>query len=218
MPRWGSVMDISRLCLLGISKLCLLATLALACATAGRPVETSARPGLQLRALDGSVISLEQLWRDRAATVLVFWSTQCPCVRRYQGRVDDLAGRYPPERVRVVGISSNAGEDYATVLRVAAERGIRIPIFRDETGDVARALGASSTPTTAVLDGQGRLRFLGWIDNEHLPGDSDREPWLERAIDGVLENRAFTSRTPVYGCTITRSLFGPSSTCCRDQH
>lgn len=211
MPRWGSAMGISRM-------LCLLVPLGLACASAGRPLESRKGAGLQLKAADGALVSLEQLWRERAATVLVFWSTQCPCVRRYQERVDDLARRYPPERVRVLAISSNAGEDYATVLRVAAERGIRIPIFRDERGEVARALGATSTPTAVVLDGEGRLRFLGWIDNERLPGDPDRQPWLERAIEGVVENRAFTARTPIYGCTITRSLFGPSSTCCRDQH
>jgi hypothetical protein len=119
--------------------------------------------------------------------------------------------------VAVVGVSSNAGESLAEARRVAQERGVRIPILRDEGGRVARALGVQSTPTVVVLDRAGATRFVGWIDNERLPGDPGREPWLERALQGVLDGRTgFAARTPVYGCAITRSLFGPEqSSCCK---
>ncbi len=136
-------------------------------------------------------------------------------MRRYQERVDALLDAYPPERVRVAAISSNAGESLADALRVAAERGVRVPIFRDEGGRLAAALGARSTPTVVLLDKAGAVRFLGWIDNERVPGDPGREPWLERAIQGVLDGKAsFAARLPVYGCRITRSLFEPKEPCC----
>jgi hypothetical protein len=42
-------------------------------------------------------------------------------------------------------------------------------------------------------------------------GESGREPWLERALAGVLEKRDdFVSQVPTYGCAITRSAFGAS--------
>jgi peroxiredoxin len=170
-----------------------------------------------LAGADGQARTLAQLAADHDATVLVFWSGTCPCVRRYQDRVDALLDAQPPGRVAVVGISSNAGEPLADALRVARERGVRIPILRDEGGAVARALGVQSTPTAVVLDRAGATRFVGWIDNERLPGDPRREPWLERALRGVLDGRsAFAARTPVYGCAITRSLLDPQrSACCR---
>jgi hypothetical protein len=148
--------------------------------------------------------------------VLVFWSGTCTCVRRYQERVDALLDAYPSSRVRVIGVSSNAGETYADVLRVAKERQVRIPIFRDEGGALARALGAQSTPTVVVLDVSGAVRYLGWLDNERLAGDPRREPWLDRALAGVLDGRPFQARTPTWGCTITRSLFEHASgaPCC----
>jgi peroxiredoxin len=178
-----------------------------------------AAPQLSLAAADGATVTLEQLWRDHDATVLVFWSGSCPCVRRYQQRIDALLDHYPEARVRVAAISSNAGESFADVLRVARERGQRVPIFRDHDGSVAQAVEAHSTPTAVVLDGSGRLRFRGWIDNERLPGDAQREPWLEQAIDGVLEQRDFRTRTPVYGCAISRSLWqAPESACCHAPH
>jgi len=197
----------------------LLASAALACASS--PPARPAGAPLPLVAPDGTATTLEDLRAGKDATVLVFWSAGCPCVRRYQGRVDALLDAYPPERLRVVGVASNAGESHAESLAAAAARGVRIPIYRDEGGFVAAAIGARTTPTVAVLDARGVLRYLGWLDNERLPGDDGREPWLERALAGVLDGKAsFSSRMPVYGCAITRSLFEkPSgSSCCSTKH
>lgn len=190
-----------------------IALAAAGCATARSPA-APAGAALALAAGDGTTTTLDELWRGHDATVLVFWSATCPCVRRYQGRVDALLDEYPGARVRVAGISSNAGEPFADTLRVAKERGVRIPIFRDESGGVAQALGARSTPTVAVLDATGAVRYLGWIDNERLPGDPGREPWLDRALRGVLDGTPFAARAPAYGCTITRSLFNAEQRSC----
>jgi len=171
---------------------------------------------LGVLAADGRRVSLDELRAGRDATVLVFWSAGCPCVRRYQERVDALLDAYPRDRVQVVALVSNAGESLADDLRVAVERGVRVPIYRDEGGRVARFVGARSTPTVVVLDGKGEVRFLGWIDNERLPGTEGREPWLDRALAGVLAGRDdFRKKTPTYGCIITRSLSEPqTSPCC----
>lgn len=194
--------------------LVLLAAAALGCATVRS--DPSRGAPLTLAARDGTTSTLDDLRRDRDVTVLVFWSATCPCVRRYQERADALLDAYPAARMRVLGVSSNAGEPYADVLRVAEARQVRIPIFRDEGGRVADALGVRTTPSVVVLDAAGTIRYLGWIDNERLPGTPDREPWLDRAIRGVLDgNGAFAARSPIYGCTITRSLFhSEQNSCC----
>jgi hypothetical protein len=185
-----------------------------ACAGPGASRRDAGAP-LTLVAATGAAAPLDSLRAERDLTVLVFWSATCPCVRRYQQRVDALLDAYPADRMRVVGVSSNAGERFEDVLLAARERGVRIPMFRDEGGRVAEALGARSTPTVAVLDRGGVLRFLGWVDNERLPGDPGREPWLDRALEALLAGRPVaTARTPVFGCVITRSLFDPQPACC----
>lgn len=185
-----------------------------ACATA--PPTPAAHGRLALSAPDGTLRTLEELRRGSVATVLVFWSGTCPCVRRYQERVDALLDAHPDGRVRVVGVSSNAGEPFEEVLRVARERQVRIPILRDEGGRLAEALGVHSTPTVVVLDEAGAVRYLGWVDNERVPGDPRREPWLDLALQGVLDGTTgFAARSPTYGCAITRSLFrAEQSPCC----
>lgn len=191
------------------SRLALLLALsgALAGCAAARPGSPQADRPLTLAAPDGAPSTLDQLRAGVDATVLVFWSGTCPCVRRYQERIDALLDAYPPSRVRVIGVSSNAGEPHAEALRVAKERRVRIPIYWDEGGAVARALGVQSTPTVVVLDASGATRYRGWLDNERLPGEAGREAWLDHALVGLLEGKEFQARSPTWGCTITRSLF-----------
>lgn len=199
---------------MGTSRLRVLLAAALSLAAcASTPPSTRGGAPLRLMAADRTTQTLDELRQGGDATVLVFWSDSCPCVRRYQERVDSLLDAWPAGRLRVLGVSSNAGETFEGVLAAAAERKVRIPIFRDEGGAVAQALGADSTPTVVLLDASGAIRFRGWLDNERLPGQPGREPWLERAIKGVLDgSTSFPSRSPTYGCTITRSLF--SAPCC----
>lgn len=203
------------------SRLRLLGAIVLACAACAGPGATTHLAGsrLALTSAGGEVVALEALRAGRDATVLVFWSAGCPCVRRYQARVDALLDAFPADRVRVIGVASNAGEPLAEVLAAASERRVRIPIYRDEDGAVAEALGARSTPTVVVLDRRGEVRFLGWLDNERQPGEPGRQPWLEQALGGLLAGRSdFAARTPVYGCAITRSLFGPTPGPCCTSH
>ena len=193
-------------------------TLAVLLAALSVPLAAAAaeEPPLAVLAADGRKVTIDELRAGKDATVLVFWSAGCPCVRRYQERVDALLDAYPKEKVQVLALVSNAGESLADDLKVAVERGVRVPIYRDEGGRVARAVGARSTPTVVVLDAKGDVRFTGWIDNERLPGTEGREPWLDQALAGVLAGKNdFKKKTPTYGCIITRSLSEPqTSPCC----
>jgi Redoxin len=180
---------------------CLLATSAWA-------RESPLEAGRGLRTLEGAPYDLEAAVRDSRATVLVFWSAGCPCVLRYQQRVEDLRARYGPQGVAVLGVSSNAGEGPEQVKRTLESRGVSLKVVRDPGGKLAEAIGARSTPTVAVLDSRGEVAFLGWIDNEREPGAENREPYVERALDALLAGkRGFMKRSPVYGCRITRKLF-----------
>jgi peroxiredoxin len=164
-------------------------------------------PGPVLTRLDGPAVDLRALAASRDATVLVFFGTACPCVKRYQARVEALPGQYPLDRVQVLLVSSNADDDEASLRRAVEERGLRLPLLVDWSGALARQLGVRTTPSVVVLDRTSAVRFRGWVDNERLPGEAGREPWLERALDGVLAGTGgFATASPMYGCAITRSL------------
>lgn len=183
-----------------------LAVLLSGCAGLSGTATASDVSTLPLAHPDGRVATVGELLAPHRATVLVFWATQCPCVRRYQARVEALAQAYADRDVAVVGVDSNADDTLEDIARVAQRRGVTMPVWQDAGGRLAKVLGARSTPTVVVLDRDGRVRFRGWLDNERLPGERDREPWLEQALDGVLTGAPYASKSPTWGCAITRSL------------
>ncbi len=198
----------TRVCVVAIS---LVAAVSGGCGAATTGTAMSAAPGAEvegavlgaLRSVDGHAAALPSGERP----VVLFWvSSRCPCVRRYKDRMNALRARYGG-RVTFRAVASNAGEGAAELQQFARRNGLDVPIVVDPGGRLAAALGVRSTPTTAILSGAGRVAFVGWIDNEHKPGEDGRKPWVRQALDAVLAGRTpGRAATPVWGCTITRSL------------
>ena len=109
--------------------------------TAG-PVELSLQP------TRGEPATVPALLSRADATVFVFWSAGCPCVRRYQARVDALAAEWSSRGVAVIEVSSNAGETLESLREAERLRSLARPLWRDEGGLLAREQG--SCPAAAL--------------------------------------------------------------------
>ncbi len=202
------------------SRACALLLVSVLLAAPAWARDTPLEAGRSLQTLDGTPYDLEAAVRRSRAVVLVFWSAGCPCVLRYQQRVEDLLANFGSRGVTVVGVSSNAGEAPDAVKQALQARGTSLPVVRDPGGKLADAVGARSTPTVAILDAEGKVAFLGWIDNEREPGAKDREPYVEQALEALLAGKrgGFAKRSPVYGCRITRTLFdAPAASSCHQE-
>lgn len=139
------------------------------------------------------------------ATVLIWWSTSCPCVLRFQSRMHDLQKDYASRSVAVFAVASNADDSFEDIQKVVKERGFKLPMLYDSQGVLAKEIGVYTTPTAVLLDQTGEVKFVGWIDNERLPGVPGRIPYLQNALDQLLDGKVIkTPRAPVYGCRITR--------------
>lgn len=172
-----------------------------ACATSSAPLTPARQPPLY--ASDGAPLALLDLLDDRPATVLVWWASTCPCVKRYEKRVADLAQRHPT--LTFVHIASNADDGPEEIAAATTP----LPILHDPTGELATLLGVRSTPTIIVLSPTGDVLYRGWLDNEHDLGDPDREPWLEDKLARIADGDTSLTQTPSWGCTVTRSLGQP---------
>lgn len=151
--------------------------------------------------------SLETIIRNHKATVLIWWGTQCPCVTRYQSRMEELQKNYASQSVAVIAVSSNADDSAEKATLVAKQRQLKIPLFFDNGGLLASKIGATTTPTAILLNSNGEVQFAGWMDNERMPGNKNRIAYLENAIIQLLKGEKIeVPKTPVYGCPITQSF------------
>src|SRR3982751_12410 len=83
------------------------------------PFAADARGGLEIGGTvesfslpdtDGAVKTLNDL-KGKKGTVIVWLSAQCPVVKGYKDRINEIAGEYRAKGINLVGINSNATED-----------------------------------------------------------------------------------------------------------
>jgi peroxiredoxin len=152
---------------------------------------------------DGKVRSLDEL-KGKNGAVVIWLSAQCPVVRGYVERINQLAAEYQSKGINFIGINSNATEDLPWVKSNMAEFGYKFPILIDKGNVLADKLGATVTPEVYYVDGKGSLLYHGAIDNDRS-GRNPTETYLRTAFDASLSGKK-VERTSAnaFGCTIKR--------------
>jgi peroxiredoxin len=150
-------------------------------------------------------------WADLAgkkATVVVFLSFDCPMSTHYAAPLAEMAKAYAQKGVAFVGFCP--GDDGpAEVARRAKEYRLGFPVLADEKLAAATALGAKATPQAVVLDGEGRVRYSGQIDDAYtkrlVPSRKVTATYLKDALDDVLAGKEVrVAKTDPIGCPIAR--------------
>jgi len=145
-------------------------------------------------------------WRGHIV-VLVFWSAECPVSREYDEHY--FIPRYPSwkeDGILLFGVDSNVHYDVAKIQAEVAARGTPYPILRDEGHRVADLLGAQTTPHVFLLDREGRLVYVGAVDDRTFRKKVATRVYLDEALAAVKAGRRpEPATTPPYGCTIVRS-------------
>jgi Peroxiredoxin len=167
--------------------------------TAGSSIESFSLPDTA-----GTTRTLKDLAGKNGA-VIVFLSAQCPVVRGYVSRINQLAADYQAQGINFIGINSNATEDPNSVKSNVIEYGYKFPILIDKGSVVADKLGATVTPEVFYVNGNSTLLYHGAIDNDRL-GKNVTETFLKAAFDASLSGKKI-QRTSVkaFGCSIART-------------
>lgn len=144
-------------------------------------------------------------WRTAKAVVFLFLSTECPVSHAYTPRLIALAREYAPRGVHWFGVNANYQESVGRVLRDAEERGFPFPIVKDRDCRLTDRLGARMTPEAVVLDGTGRIRYRGRIDDEK-DAAKVRSHDLRAALTALLAGKPVPrAETVAFGCAIRRA-------------
>ena len=168
------------------------------------PVIGSTLENFSLPDTDGKVQTLKDLSGKNGA-VVVFLSAQCPVVRGYVARINQLAADYQAKGINFIGINSNATEDLNWVKSNVTEYGYKFPVLIDKGNVVADKLNAQATPEVYFVDSKGALLYHGAIDNDRS-GKNVSESYLKAAFDASLAGKKIEKTSAnAFGCTIKRT-------------
>jgi peroxiredoxin len=151
----------------------------------------------------GAPQSLDEL-KGKSGAVIVFLSAQCPVVKGYVERINQLAADYQAKGINFVGINSNSSESLDWVRSNKTEYGYKFPVLVDKGNVIADKLGATVTPEVYYVDAKGVLLYHGAIDNDRS-GRNVTTNYLRTAFEESLSGKK-VARTSAnaFGCTIKR--------------
>jgi peroxiredoxin len=164
-------------------------------------------PGFELQDTEGRAHAVPHSDDAPPATVIIQTCNHCPYVIGWNPRLRRVAEDYAPRGVRFLQINSNdesryPADSFQRMQQFARDNDWPIPYLYDESQDVARALGAQTTPHVFVLDEEHRLRYHGAPDADHQDESHDAA-WLREALDAVLAGQEpARTETPPRGCSV----------------
>jgi peroxiredoxin len=163
-------------------------------------------PAFDLPGIDGRNHSLAD-YAEVPLLALVQSCNHCPYVQAWEGRMIELQREYGDRGFRLVAINSNdttthPGDSFEAMQERAAAEGFNFDYLRDDSQEIARALGSERTPEVFLFDRDRRLVYHGAIDDSRDP-DTVAESYFRDAIESVLDGREpIVPDTPAVGCTV----------------
>jgi peroxiredoxin len=179
---------------------CLL-LLAAAAASAGVPQ-------LHLRDTRGTThTNLE--WNSAKAVLLFFVTTDCPVANSYVPEMNRIRDAYASRGVVVWAVQADTTTAEPAVAKYASDYRYAFPLVLDPRQELVNLTGATTTPQAAILTLDGKVQYLGRIDNR-VEDFGKQRPQATRAdlriaLDEVLAGKPVSQpRTRSIGCAINR--------------
>jgi len=168
----------------------------------------SAAPQLQLRDTQGAVHTNAE-WNGAKAILLFFVTTDCPVANSYVPEMNRIHDAYAARGVRVYAVQADTTVAEPAVAAYAKDFRYGFPLLLDPHQQLVQLSGATITPQAAVLSPDGRVLYLGRIDNRVVDFGKQRpqatEPDLREALDEVLAGKPVAHPfTKSIGCAINR--------------
>ena len=161
--------------------------------------------------LAGAPVDPLVLPRGRAATVLVFTTSDCPISNRYAPEIQGLAATFQKHGIGFTLVYP-VGTDTPAVIREHVKKfGYALPVVRDTAQELVKHAGVQVTPEVAVVGAGGAVLYRGRIDDRYVefgrerPRPTDRT--LERALEAIVQGKPVAVRqTQAIGCYLADLL------------
>ncbi len=144
---------------------------------------------------------------DYAGKVVVLeWTNpECPFVKRHykKGTMKNLEAKYKSQGVVWLSISSTYHLIGKHLKDWAEQQGMEYPILDDQLGNVGRAYGAQTTPHMFIINKEGKLAYMGAIDNDPYGDEAQPRSFFEEALISIIGGQQpLVGETTPYGCSV----------------
>jgi peroxiredoxin len=172
-------------------------------------------PGFSLTDSNGKTVSLADF---KGKTVVLEWTNHdCPYVRKHYGgqNMQALQKKWTGQGVVWLTVISSEPGSQGFVSgeqanKLTQDRGAApTAVLFDPKGDVGQAYGAQTTPHMYVITGEGRLAYMGGIDDKattRLDDLKTAKNFVDAALTEVAQGKPVSVQTSrPYGCSIKYS-------------
>ena len=171
------------------------------------PSGTKELPAFSLADTSGKTWTEKDL-KEKKATVIIFIGTACPVANLYLPELSELQTELGSKGLQVLGINANHGDTKDAIAKHATDFKLTFPVLIDPDQKFASAMGARRTPESFVVDGYGKIKYHGRIDDRYgyvYRRDKTTRADLIDAVNEVLEGKdvSVASTEPI-GCLISR--------------
>ncbi|HXK03344.1 MAG TPA: thioredoxin family protein [Verrucomicrobiae bacterium] len=166
-------------------------------------------PQFHLRDTQGAVHTPSE-WAAGKAVVLFFVTIDCPIGNSYVPEMNRIHDAYAARGVAVYAVQADPTVREADVARYARDYHYSFPLLLDPQQILVRHVGATITPQAAILSPDGRLLYLGPIDNRVVDFGKARpqatEAYVREDLDAVLAGRPVpVAAQHSVGCSIPKA-------------
>jgi len=166
----------------------------------------AAAPHFSIRDTKGGVHTSAE-WAQAKAALVFFITTDCPIGNSYVPEMNRIHDAYAARGVVTWAVQADPGVAEAVVAKYAADFRYSFPVLLDPAQTLVKQAGATITPQAAIFAPDGKLLYLGRIDNRVEDFGMSRPkatvPDLRNALDSVLAGRPVSpDRTKSVGCSI----------------
>lgn len=171
--------------------------------TAQEPVQ-SMKP-IEVSTIDAEKVTIPD--PKASATVLVFLLSDCPVANRYAPELKRIEADYSKKSVAFYRVYVYRETTLDEIREHTKQFDYKWPAIHDVDHTLVNAVRARVTPEVALLSKDGKLQYMGRIDDWYIEHGRLREldyrKDLRIALDEVLSGKPVSvPRTPAIGCFI----------------
>jgi thiol-disulfide isomerase/thioredoxin len=115
-------------------------------------------PKVDVKSLDGKIVSTSTFQNDGNPIIISFWATWCkPCVHELNTIAEVYEDWQEETGVKLIAISVDNSRTSGGVMPMVNGKDWDYEVYLDENGDFKRAMGVNVVPHTFLVDGKGNV-------------------------------------------------------------